>query len=705
MIERNSARNRPARPSLTVGTLHLAGLWVIALVQPLLSLLGRNPEFFVARDNTGGQIIAFAVLLTFLPPLAAGLLEGVAGLVSRSSRWVLHLALVWLLTTLIALGALKHLWDGPLVPMTGFSALAGAAVTLAYSRPGFIRSAADFLTVAPAVVLAAFLFFSETSDLTLTSPEVEAKAATAANPVPVVMVVFDELPAGSLMTPSGEVNARRFPGFATLARTGTWYRNTISNASYTAISIPSILSGTVPDRQSLPTAEDHPDSLFTLLGDSYRVRAVEPITRLCPDDICETADPDRRKPMLAALDALARDLTWVSAHLLLPASAGPKLPDISQSFEGFGGSRTESLERQRARQWVRDRLDHSETSMDGEADLAGLLRQFEPERRPTFDFVHIEDPHNPWDHYPSGLRYATGDEDFRNFFDEASWHAGRYLTQRAGQAHLLEAGFADTLLDRLVKRLKAEGLWEKSLVVVTSDHGGSIVDGLPRRNAVPENAGTIGLVPLFVKRPGQSAGRTVSRPTCSTEIVPMIAEVLGVPLDWPTGECDRFRTAIDNGTGPLVKVPFSRAVAQRDRYVARLARLFGGDRGWPGVFRLGPRRDLIGRRTGSLQRAPADPGQAATPDPGTAAGSVFRPTESWNPVLRQRGTLSGVAAGQPLAVATRGRIVATGEAYEELGQIRYSILLPPWTLRPGFNRISLFTAVGGTLRRLPTGSQ
>ena len=40
------------------GWLHLAVLWTLAMAQPLLAILADEPAFFVARDNTNGDIVA-----------------------------------------------------------------------------------------------------------------------------------------------------------------------------------------------------------------------------------------------------------------------------------------------------------------------------------------------------------------------------------------------------------------------------------------------------------------------------------------------------------------------------------------------------------------------------------------------------------------------------------------------------------------------
>ncbi|MBN8866153.1 MAG: sulfatase-like hydrolase/transferase [Solirubrobacterales bacterium] len=677
----------------------MAALWALAIVQPLLSLLGSNPDFFVARDNTGAQIIVFVLLLTLLPPIVATAIEALVNLIDARARWFVHLGLCGLLFATIALQVLKRLADGPGWPMILVALILGGLLAWAYAKARFMRSMADILTVAPLVILISFLFFSDASELTFSTTEVQAKEVTASNPAPVVMVIFDEFPVGSLMTPDGDVNRRRFPNFGELERTGTWYRNTATDASYTAIAVPSILTGQPADRDGLPTAADHPDSIFTLLGGQWRTRAVEPITQLCPEDICGERI-DAGTGMGDALRSLAEDLRYVSAHQVLPKSMEDGLPDISQSFEGFGGHSDESVERGRARQWVRDRLDDADSSLDGEGDVAEFLGDLDPDAGQTFDFVHVEEPHYPWTHYPSGLKYSDGTEDFRHFVDETTWHAPPYMTNRAHQAHLLEAGFADNLLGRILTALKKDGRFDDSLIVVTADHGGTMTPGLHRREANPETMGEIGMVPLFIKAPHQKAGRVVSRPTCTTETVPEMARILGIDLPWKPAECDRGTVRIDNGTGPVVTLPFAETIAQRDAYVDHMAALFGGDTGWDDVLKLGPFKSLIGRPAAAVpvEPIPASRIHSETPEP---AASGFDPGVEFNPVLRQRGKID-LPPGLPLAVTVNDRIAAVGQTYADQGQTMYSILLPEWALKRGDNAIRLGILRPARVNRLTT---
>ncbi len=678
-------------PSILLGGGHLAALWALAVVQPLLSLLGSNPDFFVARDNTGGQIVLFALLVTFGPPLVATALEALLNLISGKARWAFHLVLVALLFALLVIQLFKQVADGPAVPMIVAAVLLGIALAWSYGNGKFLRSLTDILTPAPVIILAAFLFFSEASELTTSSNDAEAVEVSVKNPAPVVMMIYDEFPVGSLMTPGHDVNAKRFPHFAELQRRANWYRNTVTDASFTAIAVPSILTGKSADRDSLPTAADHPESLFTLLGGSYDVHGVEPITHLCPPAICEEQEQDEAGTADAVGD-LFTDLKYVSAHLNLPEDMSASLPDISQSFQSFDdGDPSESVERGRARQFVRNQLDTNDvnSALDGEGDVNEMLANRKAAPEGTLDFAHVEEPHYPWTHYPDGLRYSETTEDFRDFISETEWLDDGYPTDRARQAHVLEVGFADHLLGKVMDRVKADRLWDETLFVVAADHGGAMTKGIQRREADPETMGQIAMVPFFVKAPHQKRGRVIDRVQCVTGILPAIAKPLGIDVPWDSPPCNRDEVELDNGSGPTVTLPMDEVFEQRDEYIATLAGLFGGNTGYDRVLKLGPNQSLIGKATASFDVSPPEDDASGSPEVSDDLASNLQPEIPLNPVLRQRGVLKGVDDGTPLAVSVNGRIVAVGQAYRDRNRTLYSILLPRNSLRAGPNDIML----------------
>ena len=67
-------------------------------------------------------------------------------------------------------------------------------------------------------------------------------------PQTIVMVVFDELPLTSLIGTGGRIDAGRYPSFARLASTSTWYRGATAVHDSTALALPAMLDGRYPKR-------------------------------------------------------------------------------------------------------------------------------------------------------------------------------------------------------------------------------------------------------------------------------------------------------------------------------------------------------------------------------------------------------------------------------------------------------------------------
>ncbi len=83
--------------------------------------------------------------------------------------------------------------------------------------------------------------------------------------------------------------------------------------------------------------------------------------------------------------------------------------------------------------------------------------------------------------------------------------------------------FADAEFGRLIARLKAEGLYDDSIILVTSDHG----DGLPRVKRALQAPGL--RVPLFLKMPGRTQARTRSDLVSFVDLAPTILALAGAP--------------------------------------------------------------------------------------------------------------------------------------------------------------------------------
>jgi hypothetical protein len=672
----------------------------------------------VARGNTAGQIIVYALALAFVPPLLGLLIEWVASKFGDLVRWRTHLGLMGLVGAALALQILKRLVDWPAGIMIVLAIALAVAGVYAYDRFRFPRAFMDILTPAPVVILLFFFLLSSTSKLILPREEPVPVDAEVGNPAPVVMVIFDEFPTASLLDSRDEIDATRFPSFAELARESTWYLNATGRGSYTPLAVPAILTGRTPTNDDLPIASDNPRSIFTLLGNTYRMNVFENATRVCPEELCP------RPTDLAGIDdslgGLFGDLRIVSAHLLLPDSLRDSLPDISKSFGEFsdevgdldagvapqpigdeagtgttGATGETGIEPVRTGQGAARRLGRA-LAGESDEDEAERVGQFadtlEPRPEPTLDLLHVEKPHYPWRHIPDGQRYSNITNEWSGLLpNDGPWDASEPIVDIALQRHLLEVGYTDTLLGVIIQRLKRQGLWDEATVIVTADHGVAFGERLDRRKAVPRNLGQIASVPLFIKAPGQDRPETVEQHVCTTDILPELAGMLEVDYPWDEEDCPDDSVTVVNSPAGEASVPFDTMVKQRDFQVERIDRVFGTGRGWGPVYRFGPYRELIGKKPNQLKVNRELVGVRALPDRRNTLLD-YDPQAPALPGLLQRGTVKFLKPMRVIAASVNGRIEAVGYTFDDgLGRgTGYSILLPPDSLKKGYNRVELF---------------
>src|SRR5580765_4386760 len=515
---RDRGRKEGRLSALARRSAHLLALCALAFAQPIFDILGKNPAFFAVRGSSSGDIVVFALGLIILPPLALIAIELVVGLVSAAAAWTLHLVFVAGLLAVIVLQALtkSDSLDGLAALLT--AGLLGAAGAVLYLRARAVRTFLTFLVAAPVVFLALFLFDSPVTKLVFPE-QAEAKTVDVGSRTPVVLVVFDEFPTVSLMNREQRVDRVRFPNFASLAKNATWFRSATTVHPHTEQAVPAILTGQLPKQGALPIFADHPQNLFTFLGGSYQLNVVEALTHLCPPKLCKKKT--RATQQLGADDSdqtgsLASDTGIVYLHLLLPNPYVSHVPPISNTWGDFGG--------------------HEQAEAEAPAycgrNSCRLASQIAAQRKPALYFVHSLLPHVPWLYLPSGKRYG-GDVRVIPGAPNGYWGDDKWKGEQAEQRFFLQLGYADGALGLLMRRLRATGVYDRALVVVTADHGVSFRPGTPRRNISAGNLVDIAFMPLFVKLPGQKHGRIDDSFVQTIDVLPTIAAALHTKLPWP----------------------------------------------------------------------------------------------------------------------------------------------------------------------------
>ncbi len=698
-----------------VEALHLIVLWGLAVAQPIYDLLARHSGFFVVRRSEPADVLVLAGVLSFLLPAAvAGILTIPRWISPRAGRrGVLRPAAVFchrlaiaVLIAILALQIFKRLAAAALpgwvlIAAAGATGLAGAA---AYHR---LAAARQFLTLlTPAIAVFPVIFLLDPSVAKIVRPrhveaisELEFRPEAPAARTPVFLIVFDALPVTSLMNRVGEIDAVRFPSFARLAGSATWYRNATTVSADTIWAVPAILTGNYPDVSLQPSYHDHPRNLFTLLGKSHELVLFEHLTDLCPAELC----PRDVVPAARRLRALAADLRVVFLHVLLPEDLTASLPQISHAWGDFAIGDTKPGQRNRSRKF---RL---------------FLDAVEARQSPALYFLHSLFPHAPYQYLPSGKRYTRLRQGVgRQAVLRGRWTQDEQAVLAQHRRHLLQVGMVDLLLGHILDRLDQTGLFERSLIVVTADHGVSFRPGDYRRNLTETNFADVMPVPLLVKRPGQTAGAIDDRNVETIDVLPTLADVLGLELPWPVDGVSALASrperpqkicygeaATADGRLELAPAAFD---AKLDT-VARAERAFGGG-DLAAVLRAGPHPELLGRPLDSLALdEDADSPFARLADP-----SLFQrvdPASSFVPALVEGFIEPGSGLEPPLdlAIAVNGTVAATTRTRLEPvggGLLAFSALTPEIAFGAGTNEVEVLvirTEDGGSQPRLTTTAQ
>lgn len=669
-------------PRLPIGWLHLAVLWAFAFAKPLFDVLADSPEFFVARGNKAVDVVLLGFALTLIPPTVLIVVEAFASLVPTLRAWV-HLLFVAVLAGAFALQTLVDLGDGSAAPLLTVAIVAGVGFAVAYARIPAVPLIVTVLGPVPLIFLGLFLLVSPVSDIVLPQDAEAAARAKVRARTPVVLVVFDELESTMLMDSRQRLDRTRYPQLAALADEATWYRNATTVADRTLRAVPALLSGTRPPAEGLPVASNYPNTVFSLLGDTHSMHVTETATELCPVRLCGERVREGLGPRLRSL---VSDLSVVSLHLLLPEALRSRLPAVDQTFGDFRQGETEGAAPSEPAGFLTHRL----------ASFNRFVREIKPGRgRPGFHFLHIALPHAPWQYLPSGQRYPQSGPDYPGLgFD--TWTNDPAPVRLGLQRHLLQAGFADRLVGRMVRRLKRTGLYDRALVIVTADHGVSYRPGQPRREMTRTTAADIAAVPLLVKYPHQRAGEVDDSSAETVDVVPTIADALGASLPWaadgrplrgPRGRERDVRVAV-SPSGDLISLPPAEFERERATALRRMIRTFGSGDGASAIFAAGPHPELLGRRSDGLAVGTDPPGRFELDAPELFRS--VRPAASSVPSLIT-GTISAdLGEGRPLALALNGRIRATTASFRDDGKVRLAAMVHPHSFRAGSNGVEAF---------------
>jgi Sulfatase len=589
---------------------------------------------------------------------------------------------------------------------------------LAYATWPGLKLWLRYLAPAPLVFALVFLLVSPVSRLVLPQPGGAANAASPGGRItpehPVVVLLLDELPLTSLLDSSGRIDARLYPNFAELAGHSTWYRNATAISGLTNWAVPAMLSGRYPtaaQEKASPTAAQYPDNLFTLLGESYPIEQFQVVSQLCPTRICKATRDST--PSGAGLRMTLRDSARLFQRLVSPRDVDENPTGAWLTLE------PEPKRKPRAASGggpVSPVLREIEQGNEPR-QYYNIVKSIEGSDPPTFYFMHLLLPHQPWHYLPNGRKYSDrGDGRNANGWTSEAWP--RQLTR---QRHLMQTAETDRLLGQVMRRLQEQGIYDDTLFVVTADHGMSFEpEEYGRRMATAGNVDQVLWVPTFIKQPDQAEGQVDDRNWEHVDLVPTIAEHLGIKLPWELDgvsqagpEEPRTRTTKWFFSKPGRRQELPGPENQAKALAGVTDQLVRAGNGYAGWFQFGPHGDLVGRRPGEVGVDPASAGSARVeklaeyrrvdPDSGLVPAQVSG----------QVSLAAGVPDRPAVAVAVNGVVAGVSETFRERRDAKgsqpvgppdkFSALTLDTVFRKGENRLELFVIddSGGRVRLRP----
>jgi arylsulfatase len=163
-------------------------------------------------------------------------------------------------------------------------------------------------------------------------------------------------------------------------------------------------------------------------------------------------------------------------------------------------------------------------------------------RQPFFLFINYMEPHTPYHPpYPYGRRWRSAGPPANFFGPHGIWHGfsravneGKRVVSDAEREHLLslykgELHYLDEQVSAFIERLKQLGIYDNSMILITSDHGEAFSEhGLVEHQRVLYQE--LIRVPLLVKLPaGQEPPLQPAGPVSLVDLFPTILATAGIP--------------------------------------------------------------------------------------------------------------------------------------------------------------------------------
>lgn len=208
--------------------------------------------------------------------------------------------------------------------------------------------------------------------------------------------------------------------------------------------------------------------------------------------------------------------------------------DFDERFQIIDGSNLDQQIVQKAVKWLDADVNKDRTFFM----FLGLISphwDYDPQRSYLYDFVND-------DVYASsgykvvsltdGIAYSDLSADVQSCVAEPANIEGLYQDSRLyAAAYDSEIRFADYNIGVLLDSLKAKGIYDDALIIITADHGENMTDHEDYFSHGDNLYNSLVHVPLLIKFPGQTEGMTVDDYVRTIDALPTVLDYLDLDVD------------------------------------------------------------------------------------------------------------------------------------------------------------------------------
>ena len=568
--------------------LYLLVLCSFSISQPIFDLFSRNSDYFISWGMTTIELTIFLIWFYLCIPTILLIIHWNAKKINMQLGKYVNVAMTFILTLLITTRLLSYFFDLEIMPFLIVTLLCSVLLAyFIYSFPLFINNLNVFsiFTVISPIVFITSVF----PDLNASNQEaIDLEFHQPVNDIPVVLIIYDELPLYTILDRNANIDSTRYQNFYEFSQNATFYKQARTVATGTKLAVPSILSGMIKPKGTLPSLDNYPINLFTVLANSHKVIPRYSVhTNLCPEKIYKTD----RVTSLTKLIGISLDQVLVYFHLILPKKAKNKLRPISATDHDFFNITNYQLE--------------NDYRLSLHKQFVSDIKKFNSEKPPFF-ILHNTLPHVSYMYTPLGKRYADFDDAWILPGIDYSidlWSNREQEVIQAQQRHMLQTMYVDKMFGEIVDELKNKELYNEALIILTSDHGVSFWPNCRRRLEQGENisieSSSISTevhpelnfplsdvygIPLIIKYPKQNKKIILNTYAESVDVAPTVYDILNYNISQDLNG----KSLVNNKSADNIRFDYI-----NNATLKRSVNLFG-DHSLQGIYRFGKNADLIG---------------------------------------------------------------------------------------------------------------